>query len=142
MAFSITKKIRGHTPAPPSVLGCFATSGKALRVFHIFLPLLRYCMSEISLITLNSTWQFCSRNKIPWNSWMFILLIIRTFVTKSQNLECKNYGTQSFCNAAVNMPVEYEAIIGVPVLRFTNSTHGGHIRNDTSEILSRVVASC
>ena len=42
-----------------SILGCFATSGKALRVIHIFLPLLTYCRREISLTTLNSTWQLC-----------------------------------------------------------------------------------
>ena len=44
-------------PDPPSILGCFATSGKALRDMHIFLPLLTYCRREISLITLNSAWQ-------------------------------------------------------------------------------------
>ena len=50
----------GMPPDLPSILGCFATSGKALCVLHIFLPLLTYCRREISRITLNSTWQLCS----------------------------------------------------------------------------------
>ena len=60
LALSVTQHFRGgHDPGPPSILAFFATSGKALGVLHIFLPLLTYCRREISLITLNSTWQLC-----------------------------------------------------------------------------------
>ena len=73
MAFSITKKNpEGDAPGPSSILGCFATSGKAFRVLHIFLSLLTYCRREISLIPLTSTWQLCRyQRRISCNPFLF-----------------------------------------------------------------------